>query len=146
MLRDARGRPVSVSVTGEDRWDTVVWLDHRARAEADECSASGHRVLDYSGGSLSPEMQIPKLMWLKRHLPASWDRTALAFDLADFLAFTATGNPARSQCTLACKWTWLAHETPGWQADFLAAVGLADLLRGPASPPPLLRSAPTSGR
>ena len=50
-------------------------------------------------------MQIPKLMWLKRHLPASWARTALAFDLADFLAWHATGNPARSQCTLACKWT-----------------------------------------
>jgi FGGY-family pentulose kinase len=134
VLRDARGSPVSVSVTGEDSWDTVLWLDHRARAEADECSASGHRVLDYSGGALSPEMQIPKLMWLKRHLPASWARTAQAFDLADFLAFTATGNPARSQCTLACKWTWLAHETPGWQADFLAAAGLSDLIERTGQP------------
>ena len=105
MLRDADGRPVTVSTTGEDRWDTVLWLDHRATAQAEECTASGHRVLDYSGGAMSPEMEIPKLMWLKRHLPASWRRVGLAFDLADFLSWTATGNPARSQCTLTCKWS-----------------------------------------
>ena len=72
-------------------------------------------------------MQIPKLMWLKRHLPASWARLGMAFDLADFLSWRATGNPARSQCTLTCKWSYLAHETPGWPEDFLAATGLADL-------------------
>ena len=120
VLRDAQGRPVTVSTTGDDRWDTILWLDHRAAAEAEACTATGHRVLDHTGGAMSPEMEIPKLMWLKRHLPATWSRTALAFDLADFLAWDATGNPARSQCTLTCKWTYLAHETPGWQPDFLA--------------------------
>ena len=84
---------------------------------------------------MSPEMQIPKLMWLKRHLPASWSRAALAFDLADFLTWRATANPARSQCTLTCKWTYLAHETPGWQPDFLDAMGLPDLLARTAQPP-----------
>ena len=79
-------------------------------------------------------MQIPKLMWLKRHLPATWARAGLAFDLADFLTWRATGNPARSHCTLTCKWTYLAHETPGWQADFLAAMGLPDLLARTGQP------------
>jgi FGGY-family pentulose kinase len=36
---------------------------------------------------------------------------------------------ARSECTLTCKWTYLAHERPGWQADFLRKVGLSDLKR-----------------
>jgi FGGY-family pentulose kinase len=83
---------------------------------------------------MSPEMEIPKLMWLKRHLPASWSRAGLAFDLADFMTWRATGNPARSQCTTTCKWTYLAHETPGWQADFLAAMGLPDLLARTGQP------------
>jgi FGGY-family pentulose kinase len=134
VLLDPAGRPVSVSASGEDRWDTVLWQDHRAIAEAEECTATGHRVLAWNGGSMSPEMQVPKLMWLKRRLPASWARAGLGFDLADFMAWRATGNPARSQCTLACKWTWLAHETPGWQADFLAAVGLPDLLARTGQP------------
>ncbi len=128
VLRDADGGPLAVSGSAGDRWDTILWLDHRATAEAVACTATGHRVLDYSGGAMSPEMEIPKLMWLKRHRPATWARTARALDLADFLSWTATGNPARSQCTLACKWSYLAHETPGWQADFLEQVGLADLV------------------
>jgi len=75
VIRDGRGEPVSVSVTGEDRFDTIVWLDHRAISEADRLTASGHRVLDFAGNSVSPEMQMPKLMWLKQHMPESWSRT-----------------------------------------------------------------------
>jgi FGGY-family pentulose kinase len=127
VLRDRAGRPLTVSTGGDDRWDTILWLDHRAVAEAEACTATGHRAIAYAGGAMSPEMQIPKLMWLKRHLPASWTRLGMAFDLADFLSWRATGNLARSQCTLTCKWSYLAHEAPGWPEDFLAATGLPDL-------------------
>lgn len=96
VIRDGRGEPVSVSVTGEDRFDTIVWLDHRAISEADRLTASGHRVLDFAGNSVSPEMQMPKLMWLKQHMPGSWSRMSLAFDLADFLTWKATGSAKRS--------------------------------------------------
>ncbi len=128
------GESVSISGTGEDRWDTIVWLDHRAVAEAAECTASAHRVLDYVGGVMSPEMEVPKLMWLKRHLPEAWARAGLFLDLADFLTYRATGRLERSECTLACKWTYLAHESPGWQQDFLAAGGVPDLVERGALP------------
>ncbi|MCC2690902.1 MAG: ribulokinase, partial [Rhizobiaceae bacterium] len=72
VVRDRDARQLSVSTTGETCWDTIVWLDHRASAEADECTASRHPVLDYLGGVMSPEMVTPKLMWLKRNLPGSW--------------------------------------------------------------------------
>ncbi|TIO74948.1 MAG: ribulokinase, partial [Mesorhizobium sp.] len=32
VVRGRRGDQLSVSVTGEKRWDTIVWLDHRAIA------------------------------------------------------------------------------------------------------------------
>ena len=128
VVRGTDGGQVSVSVTGETRWDTIVWLDHRALAEADECTDTGHRVLDYLGGVMSPEMATPKLMWLKRRLPESWNKAGYMFDLADYLTYRASGSLARSQCTLTCKWTYLAHETPGWQRDFFAKVGLDDIL------------------
>ena len=128
VVRDAEGGQVSVSITGEKRWDTIVWLDHRAIEEADECTAGGHRVLDYLGGVMSPEMATPKLMWLKRHLPASWNEAGYLFDLADFLTCKASGSLARSQCTVTCKWTYLAHEKPGWQRDFFKTAGLDDML------------------
>jgi FGGY-family pentulose kinase len=127
VVLDAAGGQLSVSTGGERRWDTIVWLDHRALGEADECTATGHAVLDYIGGVMSPEMQTPKLMWLKRNLPASWQAAGLLFDLADFLTWKASGSLARSQCTLTAKWTYLAHEEPGWRRDFFARVGLGDL-------------------
>lgn len=128
VVRDAAFGQVGVSTDGGDRWDTIVWLDHRALAEADECTASRHRVLDHVGGVMSPEMATPKLMWLSRRLPQSWARVGALFDLSDFLTWRATGSLARSQCTLTAKWTYLAHEDPGWQQDFFETVGLGDML------------------
>ncbi|MGE0502104.1 MAG: FGGY-family carbohydrate kinase [Rhizobiaceae bacterium] len=127
VVRGKDGAGVSVSTDGDPRWDTIVWLDHRALAEADECTATRHPVLDHVGGVMSPEMQTPKLMWLKRNAPASWEASALFFDLADFLTWKATGSLARSQCTLTSKWTYLPHRG-GWQADFFDAVGIGDLM------------------
>ncbi|HLV84332.1 MAG TPA: FGGY-family carbohydrate kinase [Devosia sp.] len=134
VVRDRQGHPVTVSTNGDDRWDTIVWLDHRALAEADECTSTGHKVLTYAGGVMSPEMEVPKLMWLKRHMPKSWGRAGMMFDLADFLSWKATGSLARSQSTLTCKWTYLAHAESGWQPDFLAKVGLSDMLDKAALP------------
>ncbi|MGI9435245.1 MAG: FGGY-family carbohydrate kinase [Geminicoccaceae bacterium] len=128
VARDTLGGQLSVSKTGDTSWDTIAWLDHRALAEADECTATEHAVLRYVGGVMSPEMQIPKLMWLKRRFPERWASAGYFFDLADFLTWKASGSERRSQCTLTCKWTYLGHETPGWQMGFLAKVGLEDLL------------------
>ncbi len=112
---DAAGQPVSVSTTGADAWNVVMWADHRAVAEAEEITATGHRALDFVGGGL------------RRNLPAAWQRYALGLDLADFLAWRATGRVTASACTVTCKWTYLAHETPGWQRDLLEQLGLDDL-------------------
>ena len=118
VVRDRTGRPLSVSTTGGPQWDTIVWLDHRAVAEAEACTASGHRVLDHVGGVMSPEMEIPKLMWLKRHLPRAWASAGLFLDLADYLTWRASGSTARSECTLTCKWTYLAHEAEAGSRTF----------------------------
>ncbi|UXS04850.1 FGGY-family carbohydrate kinase [Agrobacterium tumefaciens] len=128
VVRGRDGQPVSVSTTGEDRFDTIVWLDHRAIGEADFLTDSRHRVLDFAGKSMSPEMQMPKLMWLKKHMPESWSRMGYAFDLADFLTWKATGSAQRSNCTLTAKWNFLAQEKTGWQTDYLAVAGLSDLV------------------
>lgn len=126
MFDDA-GRPVTVSTTGDDARNVVMWSDHRAIAEAEEISATRHRVLAHVGGTMSPEMQLPKLLWLKRHLPSAWPRYGLALDLADFLAWRATGRQAVSACTVTCKWGYLNHEADGWPDDLFARLGLADL-------------------
>ena len=130
---DARDRPVSVSSTGEDNQNVIVWMDHRAIAEAARINGTGHRVLRYVGGVISPEMQTPKLLWLKTHLPQAWQRSARFLDLPDYLVYRATGCDVRSLCTTTCKWTYLAHEADGggpegFQGDFFRTIGLGDLV------------------
>ena len=128
VVRDVNARPLSVSTTGEARWDTIVWLDHRAIAEADECTATRHTVLDFVGGTMSPEMETPKLMWLKRHFPERWTQAGYFFDLADYLTWRATGSLERSQCTLGCKWTYMGHGGDTWRSDYLKQIGIGDML------------------
>lgn len=128
VVRDAAGAPLTISRDGAGGRDTIAWLDHRALEEAALCTASGHRVLEHHGGVMSPEMEVPKLLWLKRHLPETWARAGHFFDLADFLTWKASGSLSRSQSTLVCKWTWRGHGEQGWPRDFLAGLGLGDMI------------------
>ena len=82
VIRDQDNRPLGVTPEGDDNWDVIVWMDHRAVREAEECTATGAQVLKYIGGTMSPEMEVPKLMWLKRHHPDHWNKMGAAYDLA----------------------------------------------------------------
>lgn len=126
---DAEGRSLPVGPSGDPMRDVVVWMDHRAVAEADEINAGGHEALRYVGGAISPEMQAPKLLWLSRHAPQTFARAGHFLDLTDFLTYRASGSLARSACTVTCKWTYLAHERR-WSRDFFASVGLGALSEG----------------
>ena len=126
VVLDENGGPVSVSPSGQHERNVIVWMDHRAVAEARFVNTTKDPVLNYVGGTISPEMQTPKLLWLKRIMPTAYDAAGHFFDLADFLTWRATGSTARSICTLTCKWTYLAHERR-WSGDFFERIGLGDL-------------------
>jgi FGGY-family pentulose kinase len=134
VVLDAADRPVTVSPTGRDEQNVIVWMDHRAGAEAEQINALGHDVLRYVGGIISPEMESPKLLWLKRNLPRTWQRAARFLDLADALTYRATGRDTRSLCTTVCKWTYLGHEPAErpdgvgrWDPSFWRQIGLGDI-------------------
>ncbi len=123
---DANAAPLTVSPTGRPERDTIVWMDHRAVAEAAEIDLGGHDALRFVGGTISPEMEPPKLMWLARHLPGTFAH-AQFFDLTDFLTYMATGSAARSTCTLVCKWLYQGREHM-WPETIYRALGLGALL------------------
>src|SRR5437660_3865886 len=127
VVLDAGANPLTVSTSGEARRNIIVWMDHRAIAEARLVNDTHDDVLRYVGGSISPEMEIPELLWLKRHLPSTYRSAGHFFDLADYLSFRATGSMARSICTVVCKWNYLAHNQ-GWSRSYFERVGLGDLV------------------
>lgn len=127
---DADDAPVSLSPTGRAEQNVIVWMDHRAIPEAERITQSRHPVLRFVGGVISPEMQTPKLLWLKTHLPSAWRQTARFFDLPDFLTYRATGDETRSLCSTVCKWTYLGHrgaDGTGWDASFFRKIGLEEI-------------------
>jgi FGGY-family pentulose kinase len=101
-------------------------MDHRAGAEAAAINATGDRALAYVGGQVSVEMELPKVLWLRRHFPDRYARASRFFDLADYLVWRACGEDVASVCTLTCKWNYLAHEQ-SFSSGLLGAAGLADL-------------------
>ncbi|XP_053985764.1 FGGY carbohydrate kinase domain-containing protein [Hylaeus volcanicus] len=126
---DETGSPVTVSPTGEDKQNVILWMDHRAQEEADFINAQGHEMLQYVGGKVSLEMETPKMLWLKKNLPSSWNRAALLFDLPDFLTWKATGSESRSLCSLVCKWNYSADPDGNnkWNEEFFDQIHLKDL-------------------
>ncbi|XP_077222375.1 FGGY family of carbohydrate kinase isoform X2 [Tasmannia lanceolata] len=141
---DADGSPVTVSLSGDARRNVIVWMDHRAVKQAERINACNSPVLQYCGGSLSPEMQPPKLLWVKENLQESWSMAFRWMDLSDWLSYRATGDDTRSLCTIVCKWTYLGHahmqeikgkdsrnmEACGWDDVFWEEIGLGDLFGG----------------
>lgn len=131
VLLDEADRPVAATPGEDAQQNVIVWMDHRSIREADEINKTKHPVLRYVGGVISPEMQTPKLLWLKRNSPAAWKATARFLDLPDFLTYRATGDETRSLCTTVCKWTYLGHRGPdgaGWDASYFQKIGLGDLV------------------
>jgi FGGY-family pentulose kinase len=126
-------RPLPIGHDNSDYQNIIVWMDHRAIREAMEINQTGHEVLNYVGGKVSPEMQIPKLLWLKRNKPDIWNRAKKFMDLPDYLVYRATGDDVRSICTTTCKWTYASHKaidgdsSMGWDDSFFKIIGLEDL-------------------
>lgn len=126
---DPAGQPLSVSPSGDPQRNIIVWMDHRAIAQARRITETHDPVLRHVGGILSPEMETPKLLWLKENLPATYRAAGHFLDLADYLSYRATGSTTRSSCTVTCKWTYLAHERR-WSPSYFERIGLGDLLAG----------------
>jgi len=126
VVLDPSGASLPIGPSGDPARDVIVWMDHRAVGEADFINRDGHEVLRYVGGKISPEMQMPKLLWLAKYMPDTYHRAGHFLDLTDFLTRRATGAAARSVCTVTCKWAYLAHERR-WAQDFLDRIGLSAL-------------------
>jgi FGGY-family pentulose kinase len=112
--------------------NVILWADHRALPEAASINAlsdpAALAALSSVGGCVSPEMELPKLLWLKRNMPAAFKAVneGRAMDLADYLLYRATGyspEAPRSLCTALCKWNFSLSTK--WDRSFHALAGFS---------------------
>ena len=79
------GKPLSVAEDGEAERDIIMWMDHRAAEEVALINQTHDEALAYVGGEVGIEMELPKVLWLKRHFPERYEAAWRFFDLADYL-------------------------------------------------------------
>jgi len=111
---------VALTENGSPLRPALLWMDERAYEEADEVSATGHEILKYCGGKISPQWMIPKGRWIERHEPDAFRRARWIVDEADLFTFRLTGRMTASLDNATAKWNY-ARPLGGWPADFLRA-------------------------
>jgi ribulose kinase len=77
---------------------------------------------------LQLEMEVPKVLWLKNHMPSALFSRCQFFDLPDFLTYRATNDRTRSSCSVTCKCSFVPNS--GWQDDFFEKIGLGEIVKG----------------
>jgi len=118
---------VSVDREGNPLHPAILWMDNRAVKEAEMINSTNHPVLTHSGGRISPEWMIPKVLWLKNHRPEVYHRSYKIVELMDWLVYKLTGQWTISLCNVSCEWSYLSQERR-WPQDLLEHIGLEDVL------------------
>ncbi|MBQ4050624.1 MAG: ribulokinase [Oscillospiraceae bacterium] len=89
-----------------------LWKRHTAETQAAEALSLARRrnepFLGRTGGTVSAEWMLPKLLEIRDETPEIYEKIDLAFDLCEFLTFRLTGEPVRSLPSLSFKCLWAA--------------------------------------
>ncbi len=101
----------------------ILWNDTRSHEEAAELDGDPlfRRV---TGNIVFPGFTAPKLMWVRRHEPAVWDRVAKVLLPKDYLRLWLTGEHV-AEMSDAAGTSWLDTGARDWSDDCLAASGLS---------------------
>ena len=86
---------ITVDATGAPIGKAIVWLDNRAKEEADELVAHFglERLFRLSGQTeILPCFPAPKIMWLKRHEPERFAKTAKYLMVEDYIGWRLSGE------------------------------------------------------
>ena len=97
--------------------DSLIWMDVRAHAEADE-------IAQKTGEHLSSEWMPCKLLWLKRNEPENYTRAEIFCEYQDWLTYKLTGLWSVNINT-ACNWGY-NNTNKGFPKEFYADIGLPD--------------------
>lgn len=116
---------LAVGPKGEPLRSAILWMDGRAHVEREIINATNHPILKYSGGQVSVEWMVPKLLWLKHNQPDVYNRADKVVEALDWLVYKLTGIWAASKCNAGCKWNYADNEG-GWNEQFFREIGLED--------------------
>jgi xylulokinase len=101
----------------------ILWNDGRSHAECAELTAAAPRLHTVAGNLAMPGFTAPKLLWLRKHAPAVFDRVRSVLLPKDWLRLQLTGEKV-SEPSDAAGTLWLDVAARAWSPELLAATGL----------------------
>ena len=116
---------------GETIRPAILWNDTRCAAECAELEAMAPELHQVAGNLAMPGFTAPKLLWVRRHEPQHFQRTATVLLPKDYLRYRMTGKKV-SDMSDAAGTLWLDVAKRDWSDALLDKCGLSRSLR-PAS-------------
>jgi xylulokinase len=116
LVCDAAGQPLRPAI--------LYGIDMRASAEIAELTSrlGPERILARAGSALSSQAVGPKLLWLQRHEPEVWARTARWFSASSFLVERLTGEYLLDHHTASQFDPMYDIRARSWARDWAAAL------------------------
>jgi xylulokinase len=114
-LLDAQDRPLRAA---------ILWNDGRAARECIDLENREPQARAITGNIMMPGFTAPKLLWVSRHEPEIFRRTACVLLPKDYLRLRLTGEKV-SDMSDASGTGWLNVRARDWSDALLAATGLA---------------------
>jgi xylulokinase len=118
----------------------ILWNDGRSGAECAELEAACPQLQAITGNLAMPGFTAPKLLWVRRHEPELFGRTATVLLPKDWLRLQLTGALV-SEMSDAAGTLWLDVGQRRWSPEVLAACGLSE-----AQMPSLVEGSEVSGQ
>ncbi len=118
---------IAVDQQGRALYPAMVWLDNRARVQAERISArfDPREVYTATGNpEIVPMWTACKILWLKENEPQIFTRTHKFLFVADFLRHRLTGRFITDGALTCSSLLWDARRNDWWD-DMLACVGIS---------------------
>ncbi|MDQ6191476.1 FGGY family carbohydrate kinase [Klebsiella pneumoniae] len=102
----------------------ILWNDTRCAAECAELEAMAPELHQVAGNLAMPGFTAPKLLWVRRHEPQHFQRTATVLLPKDYLRYRMTGKKV-SDMSDAAGTLWLDVAKRDWSDALLDKCGLS---------------------
>lgn len=109
---------------GEAIRPAILWNDTRCAQECRELEERAPELHQVAGNLAMPGFTAPKLLWVRRHEPANFQRTATVMLPKDYLRYKMTGQKI-SDMSDAAGTLWLDVAKRDWSDALLDKCGLS---------------------
>lgn len=117
---------VCVDELGNPLRNALLWMDVRAGKQTEQINRIKESIPTTINGKISPEVMIPKAMWLKENEPEIYNQGKIV-DCIDWLNYKLTDTWTASISNVIRKWNYSVEY--GWPTNLLKQIGLEDIIK-----------------